>query len=206
MLGEWSVAPGADPSRVLLFFHGGGFCSGTILSHRRMVTEAGRAARRRTLAVGYRLAPEHPFPAAHEDALAAWRFLRAQGIAAGAIAVGGDSAGGNLTIALVNRLRAASEDGPACTWLVSPWTDLTMSGPSLASKDADDPLIHKGYLGELADAYAPAPLDRLDPLISPLFADFSGFPPTLIQVGSAETLLDDATRLATTIGALERAA
>jgi len=156
--GEWSVAPGADPSRVLMFFHGGGFCSGSILSHRRMVTEAGRAARMRTLAVGYRLAPEHPFPTAHEDALAAWRFLRAQGIAAGAIAVGGDSAGGNLTIALVNRLRAASEDGPACTWLVSPWTDLTMSGPSLASKDADDPLIHKGYLGELADACAPAPL------------------------------------------------
>ena len=203
VLGEWSVAPGADPSRVLLFFHGGGFCSGSILSHRRMVTEVGRAARRRTLAVGYRLAPEHPFPTAHEDALAAWRFLRAQGLAAGAIAVGGDSAGGNLTIALVNRLRAASEDGPACTWLVSPWTDLTMSGPSLASKDADDPLIHKGYLGELADAYAPAPLDRPDPLISPLFADFSGFPPTLIQVGSAETLLDDATRLASAMGAAD---
>ena len=201
--GEWSVAPGADPSRVLLFFHGGGFCSGSILSHRRMVTEVGRAARRRTLAVGYRLAPEHPFPTAHEDALAAWRFLRAQGIAAGAIAVGGDSAGGNLTIALVNRLRAASEDGPACTWLVSPWTDLTMSGASLASKDADDPLIHKGYLGELADAYVPAPLDRTDPLISPLFADFFGFSPTLIQVGSAETLLDDATRLATTMGAAD---
>jgi monoterpene epsilon-lactone hydrolase len=201
--GEWSVAPGADPSRVLVFFHGGGFCSGSILSHRRMVTEAGRAARMRTLAVGYRLAPEHPFPAAHEDALAAWRFLRAQGIAAGAIAVGGDSAGGNLTIALVNRLRAASEDGPACTWLVSPWTDLTMSGASLASKDADDPLIHKGYLNELADAYAPAPLDRTDPLISPLFADFSGFPPTLIQVGSAETLLADATRLAAAMGAAE---
>jgi monoterpene epsilon-lactone hydrolase len=156
--GEFSIVPGSDPSRVLMFFHGGGFCSGSILSHRRMVTEAGRAARMRTLAVGYRLAPEHPFPTAHEDALAAWRFLRAQGIAAGAIAVGGDSAGGNLTIALVNRLRAASEDGPACTWLVSPWTDLTMSGASLASKDADDPLIHKGYLGELADACAPAPL------------------------------------------------
>ena len=203
VLAELSVAPGADSSRVLMFFHGGGFCSGSILSHRRMVTEAGRAARMRTLAVGYRLAPEHPFPAAHEDALTAWRFLRAQGIAAGAIAVGGDSAGGNLTIALVNRLRAASEDGPACTWLVSPWTDLTMSGATLATKDAGDPLIHKGYLGELADAYAPAPLDRKDPLISPLFGDFSGFPPTLIQVGSAETLLDDASRLAAAMGAAD---
>src|ERR1700755_1568173 len=94
--GEVSLAPGSDASRVLLFFHGGGYCSGSIVSHRRMVTEAGRAARMRTLAVAYRLAPEHPYPAAHEDALAAWRYLRAQGIAAHDIAVGGDSAGGNL--------------------------------------------------------------------------------------------------------------
>lgn len=201
--GEWSIAPGADPSRVLLFFHGGGYCSGSIASHRRMATEAGRAAGMRTLAVGYRLAPEHPFPAAHEDAMAAWRFLRAEGIAAGRVAVGGDSAGGNLSIALINRLRAAGEAGPACAWLASPWTDLTMSGTTLASKDADDPLIHKGYLGELADAYAPPPLDRRDPLISPLFADLSGLPPTLIQVGSAETLLADATRLAAAAGAAD---
>src|SRR6266436_5496884 len=89
--GEWSLVPGGDPSRVLLFFHGGGYCSGSILSHRRMVTEAGRAARMRTLAIGYRLAPEHPYPAAHEDAIAAWRFLRRQGIAAESIVVGGDS-------------------------------------------------------------------------------------------------------------------
>src|SRR5882672_8484089 len=94
--GEWSIAPGADASRVLLYFHGGGYCSGSIVSHRRLVTEAGRAASVRTLAVGYRLAPEHPFPTALHDALAAWRFLRSQGIAAGRIAVGGDSAGGGL--------------------------------------------------------------------------------------------------------------
>ena len=193
--GEWSLAPGADPACVLMFFHGGGYCAGSILSHRRMVTEAGRAARMRTLAVGYRLAPEHPYPAAHEDALAAWRFLRGEGIAAGAIALGGDSAGGNLALALVQRLRAAGETGPACLWLASPWTDLTMTGATLATKDADDPLIHKAYLEELADAYAPAPRDRTDPLISPLFADLVGFPPTLIQAGSAETLLADATRL-----------
>ena len=95
--GEWSIAPGSDAPQVLLFFHGGGYCSGSIVSHRRMVTEAGRAARMRTLAVEYRLAPEHPFPAALEDAVKAWRFLRGQGIAAQDIAVGGDSAGGNLT-------------------------------------------------------------------------------------------------------------
>jgi monoterpene epsilon-lactone hydrolase len=198
--GEWSIAPGSDPSRVLMFFHGGGYCSGSIKSHRRMVTEAGRAAGTRTLAVGFRLAPEHPYPAAHQDAMTAWRFLRAQGIAAKHIAVGGDSAGGNLSITLANRLRTAGEEQPACTWLASPWTDLTMSGASLASKDAIDPLIHKGYLEELASAYAPAPLDRLDPLISPLFADLRGFPPSLIQVGSAETLLDDAVRFAEAAG------
>ena len=197
--GEFSLAPGSEPSRVLMFFHGGGFCSGSIVSHRRMVTEAGRAARMRTLAVEYRLAPEHPFPAAHEDALTAWRFLRAQGVAADAIAVGGDSAGGNLTIALINRLRAMGESGPACAWLASPWTDLMMSGASLASKDAIDPLIHKGYLEELASAYAGA-ADRRDPLISPLFSDLKGFPPVLIQVGSAETLLDDAVRFARAAG------
>ena len=199
--GEWSIVAGSEPSRVLLYFHGGGYCSGSIVSHRRLVTEAGRAAGIRTLAIDYRLAPEHPYPAAHEDALAAWRFLRRQGIAAADIAVGGDSAGGNLTLGLISRLRAAGEALPACAWLVSPWTDLTMSGDTLATKDAVDPLIHKAYLDELANAYAQPSIDRRDPLISPLFADLAGFPPVLIQVGSAETLLADATRLAAAAGA-----
>ena len=198
--GEWSIVPGSDVSRVLMFFHGGGYCSGSIVSHRRMVTEAGRAARMRTLAVDYRLAPEHPYPAAHEDAITAWRFLREQGMLARNIAVGGDSAGGNLTITLINQLRAAGEEQPACAWLASPWTDLTMSGASLETKDHVDPLIHKAYLEELANAYAPPPINRTDPLISPLFANLSGFPPTLIQVGSSETLLDDAVRLARAAG------
>jgi monoterpene epsilon-lactone hydrolase len=201
--GEWSRVPDSDSSRVLLYFHGGGYCSGSIVSHRRLVTEAGRAARTRTLAIDFRRAPEHPYPAAHEDALTAWRFLRKQGIAAKRIAVGGDSAGGNLTLALIARLRASGEDLPGCAWLLSPWTDLTMSGATLQTKDTVDPLIHKAYLTELADAYAPAPIDRRDPLISPLFADFTGFPPTLIQVGSAETLLADATRLAEAAGAAD---
>ncbi len=106
--GEYSMVPGSDPSRVLMFFHGGGYCSGSIESHRRWVTEAGRAARMRTLAVGYRLAPEHPFPAAYDDALTAWRFLRNQGIAAAHIAIGGDSAGAGLTLGLIGRLRDAT--------------------------------------------------------------------------------------------------
>lgn len=201
--GEWSTAPGSDPSRVLMFFHGGGYCSGSIRSHRRMVTEAGRAAGMRTLAVGYRLAPEHPFPAALEDALTAWRFLLGHGIAPGRTAIGGDSAGGGLTVALIGHLRDAAQALPGCAWLVSPWTDLTMSGSTLATKDAEDPLIHKGYLGELADAYVPAGMDRTDPRVSPLHADLTGFPHLLVQVGSAETLLDDAVRLAAAAGAAE---
>jgi monoterpene epsilon-lactone hydrolase len=201
--GEWSIVPGSDPSRVLLFFHGGGYCSGSILSHRRLVTEAGRAAGVRTLAVAYRLAPEHPFPAAYDDAVTAWRFLRNQGLPAAHIAVGGDSAGAGLTVALTSRLRDAREELPACAWLISPWTDLTMSGSTMASKEAVDPLIHKEYLNELATAYLPAGMDRKDPRVSPLYADMRAFPPILIQVGSAETLLDDATRFAAVAGAAD---
>jgi monoterpene epsilon-lactone hydrolase len=204
--GEFSIVPGSDPSRVLLFYHGGGYCSGSIVSHRRMVTEAGRAGGLRTLAVGFRLAPEHPFPAAYDDALTAWRWLREQGIAANQIVVGGDSAGGGLTLALAMRLRDAGEQLPGCLWLASPWTDLTMSGATLETKDAVDPLIHKGYLGELADAYVPAGMARTDPRISPLYADLRGLPPMLIQVGSAETLLDDSVRFAGAAGAADVAA
>jgi epsilon-lactone hydrolase len=198
---EWSSVPGSDSSRVIMFFHGGGYCSGSIRSHRRMVSEVGRAAAMRTLAVGYRLAPENPFPAALEDAVSAWRYLRAEGIAAAHIAVGGDSAGGGLTVALINKLREDGASLPGCAWLVSPWTDLTMSGATLSSKDAVDPLIHKSYLEELANAYVPIGPDRKDPRISPLYARLEGFPPTLIQVGSAETLLADATRFAEAAGA-----
>jgi acetyl esterase/lipase len=199
--GEWSIVAGSDASRVLLFFHGGGYCSGSIVSHRRMVTEAGRAAGVRTLAIDYRLAPEHPFPAAFDDARTAWRYLRRNGIAAAHIAVGGDSAGGGLTVALLTALRDAREQLPGCAWLISPWTDLTMSGATLVSKDAVDPLIHKGYLEELASAYVPAGMNRRDPCVSPLYADLRGLAPILIQVGSDETLLEDAARFAAAAGA-----
>ncbi|MEJ8571675.1 alpha/beta hydrolase [Microbaculum marinum] len=201
--GEWSLVPGSEPSRVLLYFHGGGYCSGSIVSHRRLVTEAGRAGRLRTLAIEYRLAPEHPYPAALEDALVAWRWLRSQGIAAGHIVVGGDSAGGNLTLVLLDALREAGEALPACAWLLSPWTDLTMSGSTLATKDAVDPLIHKAYLEELAKAYLPVGMDASDWRVSPLRADLRGFPPVLVQVGSDETLLADATRFAEAAGAAD---
>ena len=199
--GEWSIVRGKDVSRALLYLHGGGYCSGSIVSHRRMVTEAGRAAGVRTLAIGYRLAPEHPFPAALDDALTAWRFLGDHGITAAHIAIGGDSAGGGLTVALVNRLREGKEELPGCMWLVSPWTDLTLSGTTLVTNDAADPIIHRSYLVELADAYVPVGMARTDPRISVLYADLKGLPPMLVQVGSAETLLDDSTRLAAAAGA-----
>ena len=201
--GEWSVVPDSDASRVLMFFHGGGYCSGSILSHRRMVTEAGRAAGTRTLAVAYRLAPEHPFPAAYDDARTAWEFLRNEGVPASQIAIGGDSAGAGLALTLIGQLCDAHEELPECAWLVSPWTDLTMSGATLTTKDAVDPIIHKTYLYELADAYLPSGMDRKDPRVSPLYADLKGFPPILIQIGSNETLLDDATRFASAAGAAD---
>jgi acetyl esterase/lipase len=200
MPAEWSIAPASDASRMLLYFHGGGYCSGSILSHRRLVTEAGRAAKARTLAIEYRLAPEHPFPAALDDALSAWNFLRKSGIAGEHIAVGGDSAGGGLTVALIGRLRDMGETVPGCAWLISPWTDLTLSGSSLATKDAVDPIIHKPYLAELVEAYLPADMSPRDPRASPLYADLTGLPPTLIQIGACETLLDDSTRFAAAAG------
>ncbi len=199
---EWSQAPGADHDRAILLLHGGGYCSGSIRSHRPMAAGIGCAAGVRVLALGYRLAPEHPYPAALEDALAAWRFLRGEGLAPERIAIGGDSAGGGLTLACLLRLRASGEPLPGCAWLVSPWVDLTMSGASMAEKDAVDPLIHRAYLESLAEAYLAGHAAR-DPLVSPLFADLAGLPPVLIQVGSAETLLDDSLRLARALGAAD---
>jgi len=200
---EWSIAPGSDQNRVLLYFHGGGYCSGSIRSHRGMVSEAGRAAKVRTLALAYRLAPEDPFPAALDDALAAYDHLLAQGYAADRIAIGGDSAGGGLAVATLVSLRDSGRPLPACAWLVSPWADLEMTGKSIDTKDADDPLIHRAYLQELAAAYCGKESPR-NPLISPIHADLHGLPPILAQVGSAETLLDDAVAIAECLGEADR--
>ncbi len=121
---EWSAAPGADSARVLLYLHGGGFSAGSIASHRAMVTETGRAAQARTLAINYRRTPEHPFPAALDDALKAYRWLLAQGVQPSRIAIGGDSAGGGLTLATMVSLRESVLPLPACAWCISPWVDM----------------------------------------------------------------------------------
>jgi acetyl esterase/lipase len=197
---EWTSTPEADPARVLLFLHGGGYISGSIASHRHMVAQAGREAGTRTLALGYRLAPEHPFPAALEDTLAAYRFLLDSGIAPRNIALAGESAGGGLALATLVSLRESGLPLPACTWCSSPWTDLAMTGATMETKAAVDPLIQKPYLLELAALYLNG-TDPRAPLVSPILADLRGLPPMLIQVGSSETLLDDSLRLAAVAGA-----
>ena len=131
--GEWSIVPGSDASRTLMFFHGGGYCSGSILSHRRLVTEAGRYAEARTLAVGYRLAPDHPFPAAFDDVLTAWRWLRGRGVAAADVAVGGDSAGGGLALALAGELKRARRRSARL-----PVARFAVDGPHDVGRDARD--------------------------------------------------------------------
>jgi acetyl esterase/lipase len=198
---EWTSSPG-DPSRVLLFIHGGGYSSGSLRSHRHMVAEVGRLARLRTLALDYRLAPENPFPAGLDDVLAAYHFLIGLGITADRIVMAGDSAGGGLTLAAVLALRDAGVDLPACLWCISPLTDLAQTGATMDSKAAADPMIQKPYLNELAEQYL-AGTDARMPLASPLYAKLHGLPPTLIQVGAAETLLDDAVRLAALAGAAD---
>jgi len=199
---EWSTTPTADSSRAVLYLHGGGYMAGSIVSHRHVAVEIGRAAGARTLALGYRLAPEHPYPAQLKDALEVYQYLREQGLAPGSIAVGGDSAGGNLTLALLVALRTRGVPLPCCAWLVSPWSDLTAGGATMRTKEAVDPLIQRPYLLELAQAFTGG-RDFADPLVSPGRADLAGLPPLLIQVGSAETLLDDAVALAGRAGAAE---
>ena len=199
---EWTSTPEAQPTRVILFLHGGGYVSGSLVSHRHMIGQAGREARARTLALAYRLAPEHPFPAALEDAIAGYHFLLSQGFDPKRIAVAGESAGGGLAIAMLVSLRDRGLPLPACTWCSSPWVDLEAIGASMTAKAAVDPLIQKPYLMELAAAYLNG-VDPRAPLASPIYADLRGLPPFLIQVGSAETLLDDAVRLAGVAGAAD---
>ena len=192
---EWATGPSADPARAILYIHGGGYISGSIVSHRGLAVAIGRAASSRVLSLDYRRAPEDRFPAAVEDVVAAYRFLLDQGFAPSRIAVAGDSAGGGLTLALMLAARERGLPLPACGWCISPWVDLLCGSASMTSKAAVDPIIQKPYLVEIAGLYL-GETDPRTPLASPLYGDLRGLPPLLIQVGSAEVLLDDSIMLA----------
>ncbi len=190
---EWISTPGASENRTLFYLHGGGYNIGSLNTHRDMVSRLARAAEARALSVEYRLAPEHPHPAALEDSAAAYRGLLSQGADPSRIVVGGDSAGGGLTIATLIALRDASVPPPAAAVCLSPWTDLAATGESMTTKADVDPIVAEQGIKVMASNYA-AGADLREPLISPLYADLEGLPPMLIQVGTAEVLLDDSTR------------
>jgi acetyl esterase/lipase len=188
---EWLTPPGVRTDAAVLYLHGGGYAIGSPRSHRHLVAAIARAAGTRALSLDYRLAPEHPFPAAVEDAVAAYRWLLDQRIAPGRIVIGGDSAGGGLTVATLLALRDRGVPLPAGGVCISPWVDLTCSGGSYATKAAADPIVLRQSVADMAQMYVGAG-DRKAPLVSPLFADLRGLPPLLVQVGSDEVLLDDA--------------
>lgn len=191
---EWLTPPGSGDA-VVLYLHGGGYVIGSIASHRELAARIARSSSARALIIDYRLAPEHPFPAAVDDAVAAYRWLLEEGTNPARIAISGDSAGGGLTIATLVALRDMGTPLPACAVPMSPWVDLEGIGESMTTNDAIDPMVHKPGLDQMAAAY----LNGADPrtaLAAPLYADLHGLPPLLIQVGTAETLLDDSRRLA----------
>ena len=199
---EWTATPGAARDAAILYAHGGGYLFGSLDSHRHMVAELGRAANCVALAMNYRLAPEHPFPAPVEDALAGYRFLLAQGFKPERIAIAGDSAGGGLVVAAMVAIREAGLPQPGAGWCLSPWIDMEALGASMETRAAADPMVQKAGILEIAKAYL-AGADPRSPLAAPLYADLAGIAPLLIQVGAAETLLDDAIRLAQKAGAAD---
>lgn len=191
---EWVYDKDADEGRVMLYVHGGGYVQGSLSTHRNMVYEIAKAFGGRVLNLDYRLAPEHPFPAAVDDTVAAWKQLLDGGLDPAKASFGGDSAGGGL---VVTSLMAARDQGlplPACGCCISPWTDLLGLGQTMSTKADEDPMVNRAALDFFADLYA-GETDKRDPLISPLFGDLAGLPPLLVQVGTAETLLDDSRRL-----------
>ena len=192
---EWLVPADADRDAAVLYFHGGGYCSGSLDSHRGIAGRIARAAGVPVVSLGYRLAPEDPYPAAVEDAVAAYRALFDAGLDPSRLAVAGDSAGGGLTVATLVTLRSEGTPLPAAAVCLSPWVDLTQSAPSYEEVGAGDPMVSKQELDLLAAAYLGA-TDPRDPTASPLFADLTGLPPLRIEVGGLEVLRDDAVRLA----------
>ncbi|MDP6833119.1 MAG: alpha/beta hydrolase [Alphaproteobacteria bacterium] len=193
-------APGAagqaDGNAALLYLHGGGYAFCGPGTHRLLAYNLSAATGMACLLPDYRLAPKHPYPAALEDAIAAYEWLCGQGHPAARIAIAGDSAGGGLTVATALRLQQLGQPLPGALACLSPWTDMTMSGASINGKAGADPMVQRASLERCAQWYLGDNGDRADPLVSPLHGDLSGLPPMLIQVGSEEVLLDDAANLA----------
>jgi acetyl esterase/lipase len=199
---EWTATPGAADDAAILYLHGGGYVIGSLDSHRHLVAETGRAAGCWALALDYRLAPEHPFPAAVDDAVAGYRYLLGRGIGPGRIAIAGDSAGGGLVVAAMAAIRAAGLPMPGCGWCISPWVDMEAIGETMTSKAETDPTVQQGGILDMARLYLNG-ADPRSPLAAPLYADLTGIAPLLIQVGACETLLDDALRLASVAGSAD---
>jgi len=192
---EWITNPNVVNDQILFHLFGGGYVMGTLDTRRRIPFFLGRVSKLRCLNIGYRLAPEHPFPAALEDSIKAYRWLLSTGIAPENIVFSGASAGGGLAIATVLKLRELGVPLPAALVLISPWVDLALTGDSLKKNAKFEPNITKPMLRSIAMAYLRGK-DPKNPLVSPLYADLKGLPPMLIQAGSIEVLLDDSVRLA----------
>ena len=199
---EWTWTAAADPARVVLYLHGGGYMFGSILSHRHLVAEIGRASGSRTLAIDYRRSPENPFPAAVDDALASYQFLLERGFEPRHIAIAGDSAGGGLVISSLVAIKQAGLPQPVCGWVISPWVDMEALGETFTSRADADPMVKREIIIDFAKAYLNG-ADPRSPLASPVHADLRGIAPLLIHVGASEVLLDDALNLARTAGAAD---
>lgn len=184
-----------NPSdHTILYLHGGAYCLGSPATHRAMLSHLADRSAARIYAPDYRLAPEHPYPAALRDALSSYEGLLQQGIQPGMITIAGDSAGGGLALATAHAIRNQGLPSPASVMLISPWTDLSLSGESFNTLKARDPILRRPWLDHCAHWYCDQ-FDRKDPGVSPLFSDHGNLPPILIQVGSDEMLLDDSLRL-----------
>ena len=192
---EWVVASGSSADRAVLYLHGGGYVIGSCDTHRNLAYNLSAASKARVLLLDYRLAPESPFPAAVEDAVAAYCWLLDEGYAPGRISIGGDSAGGGLTVAVLVALRYRGQPMPAAGLCLSPWVDMEGVGASMTAKEEDDPTLNHEVLLWFSERYL-AGADARAPLAAPIYADLAGLPPLLVQVGTAEVLLDDSLRLA----------
>ncbi len=195
MQAEWIIPSEIKNDSTILYLHGGGYCLGSITTHRSMVSFLAKASKSKALMIDYRLAPENPFPAAVEDAVSAYRWLLARGTQPQRLVISGDSAGGGLTVATLVDLKEKGEPQPAAAICLSPWVDLEGIGDSMVTKAEEDQMLTREELIEFSNNYLAA-ADPRSPLAAALYADLQGLPPLLIQVGTAEVLLDDATRLA----------